>query len=161
MDQPLQMENIVRILVTNGQMLAVAESCTGGDLAAVCTSYPGASEWFAGGVIAYNHAIKQRLLQVSEADLAAHGAVSEQVAMAMAKGVINLCQVDIGLSITGVAGPDRQGDDPPVGTVCLALVVSEHQRTVSLQLSGDRQQIRTQAVARVLAELSALLGLVD
>jgi nicotinamide-nucleotide amidase len=92
--------------------LAVAESCTGGMLGAAVTDVPGSSAYFLGGVISYADQVKQDQLQVSEATLRKYGAVSEQTAAAMASGVRLLLHADVGVSITGVAGPDAEGPKP-------------------------------------------------
>ena len=92
--------------------LAVAESCTGGMLGAAVTDVPGSSAYFLGGVISYADQVKQDQLQVSEATLRKYGAVSEQTAAAMASGVRLLLHADVGVSITGVAGPDAEGSKP-------------------------------------------------
>ena len=95
-----------------GQWLAVAESCTGGLLGAVLTDVPGSSAYFLGGIISYADRVKVDLLRVPETTLRQHGAVSEQTAAAMAEGVRQLLQADIGVSITGVAGPDAEESKP-------------------------------------------------
>ena len=95
-----------------GQWLAVAESCTGGLLGAALTDVPGSSAFFLGGIICYADRVKVDLLRVPETTLRQHGAVSEQTAAAMAEGVHQLLQADIGVSITGVAGPDAEESKP-------------------------------------------------
>ena len=95
-----------------GRSLAVAESCTGGMLGAAMTDVPGSSAYFLGGVISYADRVKVEQLQVPEATLRQHGAVSEQTAAAMAAGVRQLLRADIGVSITGVAGPNAEGAKP-------------------------------------------------
>ena len=95
-----------------GRSLAVAESCTGGLLGAALTDVPGSSTYFLGGVISYADRVKVDQLQVPEATLRQYGAVSEQTAAAMASGIRQLLRADIGVSITGVAGPDAEGAKP-------------------------------------------------
>jgi nicotinamide-nucleotide amidase len=104
-----------------GRSLAVAESCTGGLLGAALTDVPGSSAYFLGGVISYADRVKMEQLQVPEATLRQHGAVSEQTAAAMATGVRQLLRADIGVSITGVAGPDAEGAKP-VGLTFIGIV---------------------------------------
>jgi nicotinamide-nucleotide amidase len=99
----------------------VAESCTGGLVTSRLTDIPGSSAWVERAVIAYSNAAKVSLLGVAEADIAAHGAVSERVAVAMAEGVRRLAGVEVGVGITGIAGPTGGTDAKPVGTVCLAV----------------------------------------
>lgn len=127
--------------------IAVAESCTGGLLAAALTSVPGASAVFNGGVVAYTNDAKTNLLAVSSDLLAAHGAVSGQVAEAMALGVLQIMKADVAVSITGIAGPDGGSPDKPVGLVWLGVATkrsgNEHVESVRNVFSGDRERIRT------------------
>lgn len=109
-------------LVGRGWRIAVAESCTGGLVTSRLTDIPGSSAWVERAIVAYSNAAKVSLLGVSEADLAAHGAVSETVAVAMAEGVRRLAGVEVGVGITGIAGPTGGSEAKPVGTVCLAVV---------------------------------------
>src|SRR5207248_10936519 len=104
-----------------GRSLAVAESCTGGLLGAALTDVPGSSTYFLGGVISYADRVKVEQLQVPEATLRQYGAVSQEAAAAMATGVRQLLRADIGVSITGVAGPDAEGAKP-VGLTFIGIV---------------------------------------
>ncbi|MFZ4463573.1 MAG: competence/damage-inducible protein A [Bacteroidales bacterium] len=116
------MEQVVGSLLKEQQKtLATAESCTGGYLAHLITSVPGSSAYFKGSVIAYDNTIKSGLLGVSEADLILHGAVSQEVAEAMAIGARKKLKTDYALATTGIAGPDGGTDEKPVGTVWIAL----------------------------------------
>lgn len=139
-----------RRLAAAGATLAIAESCTGGRLAAACVAIPGASEWLLEGVVAYANAATIRLLGVSEADLAAHGAVSEPVARAMAEGVRARAGATWGVGITGIAGPGGGSAEKPIGTVHVA--VSGPPGTVhrALRLPGDRDRVQTFSVASAL-----------
>ena len=112
---------VVGQLIATGETLAVAESCTGGFLGHHITNVPGASAIFAGGVLAYSNALKQKLLGVSESTLAEHGAVSKPVAIEMAEGALTMSGADHALSVTGIAGPAGGTPDKPVGTVWLGL----------------------------------------
>ena len=112
---------VVGQLIATGETLAVAESCTGGFLGHHITNVPGASAIFAGGVLAYSNAMKQKLLGVKKSTLAKHGAVSKPVALEMAKGALAVSGADHALSITGIAGPAGGTPDKPVGTVWLGL----------------------------------------
>ena len=126
-----------------GLTLAVAESCTGGLVAARLTDVPGASAWFRGGVVAYANEAKAELLGVSPESLASHGAVSEQAAREMAAGARRRLRASAGLAVTGVAGPAGGTPEKPVGTVHVALDAADgtcrHER---LALAGDRAMIR-------------------
>jgi nicotinamide-nucleotide amidase len=141
---------------TRGLHLAVAESCTGGMLGARLTAIPGSSEVFLGGVIAYDNAVKLELLGVAEAELAAAGAVSEPVALSMARGVgARLC-ADIGVSVTGIAGPDGGSPEKPVGTVWVGLSAPGPANDGPLVTArrfgfvGDRNEIRRRAAQAAL-----------
>jgi nicotinamide-nucleotide amidase len=129
--------------------VAVAESCTGGLLGARITAIPGSSDVFLGGVLAYDNSVKTELLGVDTSLLAAHGAVSEQVAQAMARAVRTLLSSDVGVSITGVAGPSGGTPEKPVGTVWIA-IDGPAPRAVGLRLIGDRTEIRQRAVQAAL-----------
>jgi len=110
-----------RLLAESGATIATAESCTGGLLAEQITRIAGASQYFAGGVVAYSNEIKMAQLGVPEDLLVKHGAVSEPVAVAMAEGVLDRFGTDFGVSTTGISGPDGGTDEKPVGLVCVAL----------------------------------------
>ena len=110
-----------RLLRAEGWRVAVAESCTGGMLGARLTDVPGSSAWVDGGVITYSNALKTVLADVPPALIAEHGAVSEPVALALAAGVRARCSTQVGIGITGIAGPDGGTDAKPVGTVFIAL----------------------------------------
>jgi len=125
--------------------IAVAESCTGGLLGGRLTAIPGSSDVVLGGVIAYSNAVKEHLLGVPPEVLAAHGAVSEPVALAMAAGVRASLGADVGVSITGVAGPGGGTAEKPVGTVWVAVDVRGRSRAVRPMIVGDRDEIRRRA----------------
>jgi nicotinamide-nucleotide amidase len=127
-----------------GLKIAVAESCTGGMLGERLTAIPGSSDVFLGGVIAYDNAVKREILGVSDADLEEHGAVSEEVATAMAASVKKMLKADIGIGITGVAGPGGGTAAKPVGMVWVALD-SEDQKARCLRLFGTREEVRQRA----------------
>jgi nicotinamide-nucleotide amidase len=142
-------EVIAKLLVQCHVTLAVAESCTGGMLASVMTSVPGASAWFRGGVIAYDDDIKKSQLAVPEEMLRNVGAVSPEVAGSMAEGVCRICSADRGLGITGIAGPDGGSLEKPVGLVYLGLAGSNSDTVVMKhEFSGDRDMVRRQAVIK-------------
>ncbi|MFV0427529.1 MAG: CinA family protein [Beutenbergiaceae bacterium] len=144
-------------LMATGRTIAVAESLTGGGLAAALVDVPGASAVVRGGVLAYQTELKARLLQVDPQLLAQEGAVDERVAVAMAWGVRQLMGADVGLATTGEAGPQAQSSRP-VGTVFIALADTAGVRTRNWQLAGSRTQIRTASVQLALALLSGSAG---
>ncbi len=139
-----------RLLRDAGWRVAVAESCTGGMLAARLTDVPGSSGWIDGGVIAYSNALKTTLVGVPAALIAEHGAVSAPVAIALAAGVRDRCATQVGIGITGIAGPDGGTDAKPVGTVFIALHTPTVVACRSARFVGDRAVVRQQAVSAAL-----------
>ncbi|MCM2303881.1 MAG: nicotinamide-nucleotide amidohydrolase family protein, partial [Elusimicrobia bacterium] len=138
--------------------VAVAESCTGGLLGGRLTSVPGSSAWFRGGVIAYDNAVKTKLLGVSAALIGKRGAVSEECAKAMAAGARKAVGADIGVSITGVAGPDGGTKDKPVGRVHIAVSgPGALERAKRLDILGPRDAVRARAAGGALALLKETL----
>ena len=123
--------------------LALAESCTGGMIAAAITDVPGSSAYFLESAVTYSNQAKVARLGVSEKTLAQHGAVSEQVAREMALGICKSAGADLGLSVTGIAGPDGGTPDKPVGTVHMALVHPDGVLTWVNRFPGSRQRVRT------------------
>jgi len=117
-------EEIIGLLVERGKMLAVAESCTGGLIGHRITQVPGSSAAFLGGVIAYHNSVKEKTLGVPADVLEREGAVSEATALAMAEGVRRLLGADIGLAVTGIAGPTGGTEDRPVGLTYIALAAA-------------------------------------
>ena len=138
--------------------LAVAESCTGGLLGGRLTDVPGSSEVFVGGVIAYADAVKSGLLEVPPALIAEHGAVSEPVAKAMARGAARRFGVEAALSITGIAGPGGGSPTKPVGTVWIGCVLAGAVETRRILFPGSRPEIRARAVQAALFLLYRRLG---
>lgn len=129
--------------------IAVAESCTGGMLGARLTAVPGSSDVFVGGIIAYDNSVKREVLGVAESDIEEHGAVSEEVATAMASSVRRLVKADIGVAVTGIAGPGGGTPAKPVGTVWVALDgVADEARC--LRLFGTREEVRQRAAQAAL-----------
>ncbi len=148
------------LLRAAGATLSVAESCTGGLLAERITAIPGSSDYFLGGVVTYSNEWKTRFLGVSEEMLAAHGAVSEPVARAMAEGARSRLGTTWALSVTGVAGPGGGSEEKPVGTVHLALAGPEGVEHRRARFPGGRDFVRTQASQLALEMLRRkLLGL--
>jgi nicotinamide-nucleotide amidase len=143
-------ELVVARLAARGERVATAESCTGGLLAELVTRVPGASAIFDLGVVAYANAMKERVLGVPADLLAAHGAVSEPVARALAEGARRAAGATWGLGITGVAGPTGGTPEKPVGTVHLAVAGPAGTTSVQRLYRGDRERIRRQAAYEAL-----------
>lgn len=145
-------------LTSRGWTVATAESCTGGLLGARLTARPGSSGYVVGTVAAYANAVKTSLLGVPVETLEAHGAVSAEVAEALAEGVRTALGADVGIGVTGIAGPGGGTPDKPVGTVHLAVVSPAGRRTRRLQLPGDRDLVRQRSVVTALHEIRLLLS---
>ena len=145
---------LAEALRARGERMATAESCTGGLIAAACTSVAGSSDWFERGFVTYSNEAKSEMLDVPVALLAAHGAVSEPVVRAMAEGALARSAADWSVAVTGIAGPGGAVPGKPVGTVWLALARrGEPARAQLLQLGGDRAAIREQTVRQALQSL--------
>lgn len=142
-----------RALQARGLLLATAESCTGGGVASAVTDIAGSSGWFECGMVTYSNAAKTALLGVPAALIAEHGAVSEEVAAAMARGALANSGAQVALSTTGIAGPGGAVPGKPVGTVCFGWSRAGVTRTERLVLTGDRQSVREQSVAHALQGL--------
>jgi len=143
-------------LRTRGWMLATAESCTGGWVGQLVTAIPGSSQWYERGFITYANAAKVEMLGVPEATLAAHGAVSEETAGAMAAGALANSHAQAALAISGIAGPGGGTPQKPVGLVCYGWALADGTVLSSTcRLDGNREEIRSRAVA------AALRGLID
>jgi nicotinamide-nucleotide amidase len=137
------MEGVVGDLLTKkGFSIAVAESCTGGLVGHRLTNVSGSSAYVKGGVIAYSNEVKEKQLGVRTETLRQHGAVSEATAIEMAEGVRKLLDADIGLAVTGIAGPDGGTADKPVGTVCFALASRNASYKRRYQLWGNREWVK-------------------
>jgi nicotinamide-nucleotide amidase len=153
-------EVVAGLLAERKLKLALAESCTGGMLAAQLTSVPGASAFLDRACVAYANAAKVDLLGVDASLIEAHGAVSEEVARAMAEGVRRRAGADLSAAITGIAGPDGGTADKPVGLVFVALAGAAGDRVRRLHLIGDRDRVRRQACVITLEMMRrGLLGL--
>jgi PncC family amidohydrolase len=133
-----------------GRTLATAESCTGGLIAHRITNVPGASEVLVGGVVAYSNAVKVALLGVSEADLRAHGAVSEPVARQMAEGVRARLGADVGVGVTGIAGPGGGTAEKPVGLVYIAVANAGGTVAARHVFPGGREDVKRQTADEAL-----------
>lgn len=153
------LKSLAKLMLDKGQKLAVAESCTGGLIAASITELPGSSRWFDRGFVTYSNEAKQDMLGVDKALIQKHGAVSEPVACAMAEGALKASDADVSLSVTGIAGPDGGSPEKPVGTVHFAWSASWLPQTKHLHqlFSGNRHDIRKKTVYFALQTLNNLL----
>ena len=144
-DQEEDLEQVVgRMLREKGKTVATAESCTGGLLGKMLTDVPGSSDYYRGGVICYNNDLKADLVGVNETTLERFGAVSEQVAAQMAVGIRESAGADVGLSVTGIAGPGGGTAEKPIGLVFVGLS-SDQVRVKKMNLGGPREAIRLRA----------------
>lgn len=165
-EQQALVEALAEALRLRAQRVVTAESCTGGLIAAACTSMAGSSCWFERGFVTYSNEAKTELLGVPAALIATHGAVSEAVARAMAEGALQRSWADLSVAVTGIAGPDGAVEGKPVGTVWMAVSRLDGRgddpapatRATLLYLSGDRAAVRRQTVTQA---LQALLGSLD
>lgn len=149
-------EKLATLLIEQNKTVAVAESCTGGWLAKVLTDLSGSSQWFLGGVVSYSNEVKQNLLYVNKDCLDRFGAVSQEVAEQMVKGVEKVFTSSISVSITGIAGPSGGTLEKPVGVVWFGVKTSTTETySTKKTFAGNREQVRQQAV------LTALNLLID
>lgn len=155
-DLHLQLATRLGALLRNGGWrLACAESCTGGGLAHAVTAVPGSSVWFDRGFVTYSNDAKRDMLGVDANILEAYGAVSEQVAVAMAAGALAHSNADIAVAVTGIAGPDGGSVAKPVGTVFVAWARRGGvTRATRVTLQGDRDAVRDQSIALALQGLT-------
>ena len=149
---------LVAALKQQNLTITTAESLTGGRIASAITAVPGSSAVFPGGVVSYCDRIKHQVLGVPAEDLERFGAVSEPVAKAMAKGAAALMGTDLALSATGIAGPDGDGSENPVGTVYLGLYDRGEVLCERHIFSGDRGEVQRQSVERAIAWAVEVLG---
>lgn len=143
-------ETVKDLLSANNLTLAAAESCTGGMVSEIITSIPGASSYFLASCVTYSNESKVKLLGVFEETIMQHGAVSIETAAEMASGIRKVTGADIGISITGIAGPDGGTDLKPVGTVCFGVDCKGQVITRKEIFEGDRDSIRKQSSDYVL-----------
>ena len=157
-------EQLADALLHHGWMLATAESCTGGMIAARCTDLSGSSHWLERGFVRYSNEAKHEMLGVDPALIAQHGAVSAEVAQAMALGALRHSKAQVSLAVTGVAGPTGGSQDKPVGTVWFAWALPSDTgptlgaetawvKTECVQFKGDRAAVREATLQHALATL--------
>ena len=145
------------LLGQRGLTLAVAESCTGGLVGHRITNVAGSSTYFVGGVISYANEAKMNLLGVRGETLVNFGAVSRETVLEMARGVRRALNADVGLAVSGIAGPGGGTPDKPVGTVWIGLCTPDKEQAWSYRLQGERIQIKQQAAERALHHLAEYL----
>ncbi|WP_442778527.1 CinA family protein [Cobetia sp. L2A1] len=139
-------EHLQELALSKGLQVTTAESCTGGGVSCAITAIAGSSGYFESGYVTYSNAAKQRLLGVSEASLTRYGAVSEMVVCEMIRGACRDSGADLGVAISGVAGPGGGSEEKPVGTVWLAWGSEATQRAEHYHFAGDRETVRNAAV---------------
>jgi nicotinamide-nucleotide amidase len=145
------------LLLRHGWFLATAESCTGGLIAASCTDLAGSSNWFERGFVTYSNAAKCELLGVDAALIDRHGAVSEAVVRAMARGALAHSRAQVAIAVTGVAGPGGGSAEKPVGTVWLAWALPSGVTSEARRFDGDRAAVRQAAAQHALVRLTELI----
>jgi nicotinamide-nucleotide amidase len=145
-----KVKQLATALVDRGWMLATAESCTGGLVAAACTELAGSSDWFERGFVTYSDEAKTELLGVDAALIASHGAVSEVVARAMAFGAVRHSRARVSVAVTGIAGPSGGSREKPVGTVWFGFMVDGRLTSEMKRFDGDRATVRAATVAYAL-----------
>ena len=155
-------KEVAKHLIAKGWTLALAESCTGGLVCSALTDLAGSSDWFERGYITYSNQAKTECLGVPAKTIESFGAVSEEVAKAMAEGAQKNAAVNAAVSITGIAGPSGGSIEKPVGTVCFGWTIQKERLgniTIckTMQFAGDRQAVREQARDYALSELIELL----
>ncbi len=148
-------------LRNSGNKLAVAESCTGGLIGSAVTCVSGSSDVFEGGIIAYSNRIKREELGVSRTSLHKHGAVSEPVARQMVEGLCRRFEVEVGVSVSGIAGPTGGTEKKPVGLVYSGVAVADQVGILRNVFAGDRANVRQQTVRTVIDELIDRLPTTD
>ena len=143
-------EAILNIFIKKKKTLAVAESCTGGLISSRVTDVSGSSKYFKGAVVAYANDVKIDILGVPSALIKKHGAVSREVAKEMAIGVREILGSDVGVAVTGIAGPTGSSKDKPLGLAYVALSTNTHTKTKKVQFKGDRPEIKDKFAESVL-----------
>ncbi|KGG90356.1 CinA family protein [Comamonas thiooxydans] len=160
--QEANIEELVRQLAARltekGWMLATAESCTGGMIAAACTDLAGSSQWFERGFVTYSNEAKTEMLGVPAELIAKHGAVSEEVVRAMAEGAIRHSRAQVSIAVTGIAGPGGGSVEKPAGTVWFSWSLNAEVQSHALLLEGGRAQVRRSSVRHALQQLLKLIG---
>jgi nicotinamide-nucleotide amidase len=155
---PVMTGLLADLMLNKGWLLTTAESCTGGMISAACTDLAGSSAWFERGFVSYSNEAKTELLGVDAALIAAHGAVSDEVARAMVQGAITHSHAQVAVAVTGVAGPGGGSRAKPVGTVCFGFMVDGSLSSEMRRFDGDRAAVRAATVQHALQRLVELLA---
>ena len=155
---PVDIGQLADLLLKKGLFLVTAESCTGGLISAACTDLAGSSAWFERGFVTYSNDAKTELLGVDAPLIKKHGAVSEEVARAMAEGAIAHSKAQVSVAVTGVAGPTGGSRDKPVGTVWFGWSVGGVVMSERMLFAGDRAAVRAATVQHALRRLLQLLA---
>jgi nicotinamide-nucleotide amidase len=156
-----RVEELATLLLARGWMLATAESCTGGMIAAACTDLSGSSGWFERGFVTYSNEAKTELVAVPAQLIEQHGAVSEPVARAMAAGAVAHSRATVSIAVTGVAGPTGGSADKPVGTVWFGFQVDGRLTSELQRFAGDRAAVRAATVRHAIDGLLLRLRAAD
>ncbi len=143
-----EIQELSKILINKEIKLVTVESCTGGLVGKIITDHSGSSEWYESGFITYSNEAKHKLVGVSRKLIVSYGAVSEQVACAMASGACSIFPNAVSLSITGIAGPGGGSDDKPVGLVYLSVCYSGNSKTIKCHFVGNRDSVRDSALRK-------------
>jgi nicotinamide-nucleotide amidase len=151
-----QAEMLLQQYRERGWKIATAESCTGGLIAALLTEIPGSSDVFERGFVTYSNESKQELLGVPETLIRTHGAVSEEVARAMAEGALKHSRADVAISVTGIAGPGGGSKEKPVGTVFMGLTHADDTQVSAYRFDGTRPQVRLRSVFAAISLCNSL-----
>lgn len=153
----IALHRLAEVLIQRGLTISCAESCTGGGLAYAFTALPGSSTWFKCSVVTYANEAKTQMVSVPESTLQQFGAVSEQTVIAMAQGVVEHFHADIGISISGVAGPDGGSREKPVGTVWFGFALAGEIYASKQCFAGDREAVRKQAIEFAIEKILQLI----
>ncbi len=146
-----------KTLLDQQATIAVAESCTGGELSSLLTRHPGSSLYFMAGIVAYSNRSKEILLKIPRKIIASHGAVSRKVALLMAENIRKIAGTGLSLSITGIAGPGGAVRNKPVGCVFIAACAKNKTACRKFTFSGSRKNVRTKACAKALEMIAELI----
>jgi PncC family amidohydrolase len=150
-------KRIGELLIKNRLTVSVAESCTGGLIGASLTDCAGSSQYFKGGIIAYDNSVKERILRVPRNILESKGAVSKETVIAMAKGACSFLETECAISVSGIAGPGGGTPQKPAGLVYIGIVVNDYAQSIRNIFTGNRAEIRQKTVYTALSNFVEIL----